>query len=397
MSLVEQYALVKNATVDKVKTCLTARFTTCPPASDFVRVACYLIVFSRLLPVKQDFFDHACALLPAGPLRTACDTFFLVFGGDIIKLLEEKATPDVVCTAIKLCSGQCHLFPEPKGGLAAAVAQAHKISRVEHLLRRDLPAICNIPGIKELCELIYNFANNHDPLDDLDGDRYSPMATLRGADWRGKDCDDKSKDVHPGRMPVNGDAESDTNCNGIYGVDPVSNKPYEDIFCSGTGAMGTVVLGDSASAHFHVPPQLFEPAGYDQQTFANLFYMLENEFDWPMLSASTAFYPNTSRFEPDISGLVNSTYMILRQRNRCNANDYQNIAVNGARVGSMNSSIIRSLARQQTDKAVLAIYALIGNGKPFCDVLMHERVTLSAPTNRCLQWPRRHASPHDHA
>jgi acyloxyacyl hydrolase len=38
---------------------------------------------------------------------------------------------------------------------------------------------------------------------------------------------------------------------------------------------------------------------------------------------------------------------VLRGRNFCNHRDYQNIAVNGARVGDMNSTIIRYLARNQ--------------------------------------------------
>ncbi len=82
---------------------------------------------------------------------------------------------------------------------------------------------------------------------------------------------------------------------------------------------------------------------------------LENEFDWPMLSASTAFYGNTSLF-PDISGPVNSTYSVLRARNYCNHRDYQNVAVNGARVGDMNSTIIRYLARNQVCPELSGVY-----------------------------------------
>ena len=37
---------------------------------------------------------------------------------------------------------------------------------------------------------------HHLPADDLDGDRFSPARTLRGSDWRGKDCDDLRFGVH---------------------------------------------------------------------------------------------------------------------------------------------------------------------------------------------------------
>ena len=39
---------------------------------------------------------------------------------------------------------------------------------------------------------------------------------LRGSSWKGKDCDDLSKRVHPGAVPIAGDRVQDTNCNGIY-------------------------------------------------------------------------------------------------------------------------------------------------------------------------------------
>jgi acyloxyacyl hydrolase len=66
----------------------------------------------------------------------------------------------------------------------------------------------------------YGFADDNLPLDDEDGDGYSPLTTFRGADWRGKDCDDKRADVHPGALPIDSDREVDSNCNGIFGVAP---------------------------------------------------------------------------------------------------------------------------------------------------------------------------------
>lgn len=68
---------------------------------------------------------------------------------------------------------------------------------------------------------------------------------------------------------------------------------------------------------------------------------------------------------------LDSLYLRLRDRNRCNHRDFQNVGVNGARSTSMcrqaaNAScgdgIITSLARDKTnDYPVLAVYSLVGN------------------------------------
>ncbi len=199
----------------------------------------------------------------------------------------------MVCNAIKFCTGTCRLFPAPREGLEAAKIRASSALVRMGVRVGDLPPICNLPALKEICDLINNFANNHYPLDDQDQDGYSPLNTLRGADWRGKDCNDKDARVHAGTRPINNDADADSNCNGIHGTDPATGKTYEELFCAGTNPMGTIVLGDSASAHFHVPPQYLEAQTLSLHTFDNLFFILENEFDWPMLSATTGF-ANTS-------------------------------------------------------------------------------------------------------
>ena len=73
-------------------------------------------------------------------------------------------------------------------------------------------------------------------------------------------------------------------------------------------------------------------------TFRNIEYILENEFDWPMLSSMTAYYNSTDAF-PDINGPVDSVYMKMKARNLCTHRDFQNLGVNGARAGAMNSTI----------------------------------------------------------
>jgi len=65
----------------------------------------------------------------------------------------------------------------------------------------------------------------------------------------------------------------------------------------------------------------------------------------------------------DCPGPLDSIYLRMTQRNRCNHRDYQTLAVNGASRGSVFSShITKSIARNNmTDFPVLLFYALVGN------------------------------------
>lgn len=193
----------------------------------------------------------------------------------------------------------------------AAVARASAALERKNLppMLKDFPAICKLPLIDQICQALYDFGEDHVPADDLDHDYFSPMHTLRGADWRGKDCDDSNPDVYPGRKPYNSDIDYDSNCNGIYGVDPVTGKPYEDLYCTNITQYGTIVLGDSATAHFHIPYQYLNVTAWTNSTFDRVLLAAENEFDWPLFSSSTGF-ANTSIYYPDIQGPSNSTYQV---------------------------------------------------------------------------------------
>ena len=166
-----------------------------------------------------------------------------------------------------------------------------------------------------------------------------------------------------------------SNCNGIVGVNPETGIPYEQEFCGSTPPRGFAVLGDSAAAHFHVPPQYLEPGAWDPTTFNDILMILENEFDWPMTSAYTGFM-NTTVFNPSIEGPVNSSYLVMNNRNKCNHRDFQNIGeshaarliimthvqgVNGARASSVDGNIKYALARNMTDYPMTVFIALIGN------------------------------------
>lgn len=141
--------------------------------------------------------------------------------------------------------------------------------------------------------------------------------------------------IYPGRVP-HGNPQTDSNCNGISGVNPDSNQPYEDELCSGTDPRGVAILGDSAGAHFGLPtPRVLNSVDA-------FLHMALNELDWPQCSWATGFEPenatslNTSICEASHLPMI-SFYQRMKERNRCIHRDFQNIAVNGARTTSMVS------------------------------------------------------------
>lgn len=127
-----------------------------------------------------------------------------------------------------------------------------KDNEVVGLQRWNATGICDLPGIKQICKYVQKAFFQHLPSWDVDGDRFSTrqvfevnssayrctysfqLQTLRGSTWRGKDCSDVDKNVHPGRKwvtvtelmpdltnrlsprPSKNDRIFDTNCNGIF-------------------------------------------------------------------------------------------------------------------------------------------------------------------------------------
>lgn len=216
--------------------------------------------------------DKLCGYLPT-ELHGACRLAIETYGPAVIELLEQRETPDIVCHAISLCktSGpdMCHVFPLPaaaaREGMSVRLARVRR--QAEEIARRrslqtlstsqrtgEPPDFCKWPGLEEICKIIERWADNHLPLEDLDEDGFSDLETARGSSWRGKDCNDLDSKVYPGRKAPSGDAVLDTNCNGISGVAPGTGKTYEELWCNGTQQMGSILLGDSIGAHFHIPP-----------------------------------------------------------------------------------------------------------------------------------------------
>lgn len=212
----------------------------------------------------------------------------------------------------------------------------------------------------------FNRLGDHKPLQDYDGDYFSSIYSrrLRGNDWRGVDCNDREESVYPGRRLSTYNVDVDHNCNAIVGGNETIPS-FEDLFCKDSQPRGIAILGDSATAHFHIPPQWLTAQGW---TMDQLLVDALNEVDQPHCSWGTAHMDSLEEcpYQHPIDGnaqtnAIISLYSQLRQRNRCNHNDFQNIGVNGARMPS-SMQLVDALARdQKNDNPLLVWLALIGN------------------------------------
>ena len=166
--------------------------------------------------------------------------------------------------------------------------------------------------------------------------------------------------MYPGRKETTYDASVDHNCNGISGGNATGS--YEQIFCSQSQQRGLIMLGDSATAHFHIPPQWLTANGWN---FDQFLQDAENELDQPQCSWGTGHVtPEECPYMAPVPGIENqiiSLYTQMRDRNRCNANDFQNIGVNGARMTN-SQKLVDAMGRNPTlDYPATVWLSLIGN------------------------------------
>lgn len=322
--------------------------------------------------------------VPPPALRGLCSRSLISGIGDVTGVCEALAQhhvasavvehaaaglgPDQICRLISLCTGPqrtCTLYQQ--GDIASILqGNVHSAQAMASAASAGLAVAAAVPPQRTLL-----------PWFDRDRDRFSTYPGLRGSHWRGKDCDAKNADVHPGRRTGDGSAS----CNGI-------NATMQERLCGGSDRRGVALLGDSAGAHFSVP--FHHTANWTIDDWARLG---EDELDYPQCSWSTGhLLPNaTGANASSASGCpysplpLDSIYLRLRARNRCNHRDYQNIGVNGARSTSMmrantsnDSSIITSLARDADDDfPLLVFYALVGND--VCNPHTNQTAPMTSP------------------
>ncbi len=57
-----------------------------------------------------------------------------------------------------------------------------------------------------------------------------------------------------------------------------------------------LALGDSITAHFHIPEEWINAKKINKKSFEYLPFIIGNEFDWPQLSALTGKTPRSCCF-----------------------------------------------------------------------------------------------------
>uniref|UniRef100_G3T759 Acyloxyacyl hydrolase n=1 Tax=Loxodonta africana TaxID=9785 RepID=G3T759_LOXAF len=339
-------------------------------SSSHACVGCVLVmsVIEQLAQVHnstaQAAMERLCSYLPEKLfLKSTCYLVIHLFGSDIIKLLSADMNADVVCHALEFCKQDagrplCHLYPPPKVSVFLLCSDGSFFFFLSPSLQKYPQSnsdICSLPFLAKICQEIKSALKNSVPFKDADSDKYSVFSSLRGYHWRGRDCNDHDKTVYPGRRSDNWDVHQDSNCNGIWGVDPKDGIPYEKKFCEGSQPRGVILLGDSAGAHFHIAPEWITASQMSLKSFLNLPTALSDEFDWPQFSGVTGFLDSTSGIKED------SIYLRLRKRNHCNHRDYQNISKNGCLTFRFHLWLCSLSRNQLLDHPAIVIYAMIGN------------------------------------
>lgn len=352
-------------------------------------------------------------------LDTACGFLDFEIGRHIDKYfpIDDSFNPDVICEDLPLCKDGGHTCKLFQGGYFAesdmtmipeAATSSNSslqkldpelvISVVDKFRNEFIPEIKNLAVQEGKQRQAHGRAKRWDfdisdryedglPIEDLDGDGYSGdrWMTPRGSHWRGFDCDEsivrKGEEVYPGRSAEhnNWDKRSDSNCNGIYGSESgVLGKEYEEKFCKNSDARGIMMLGDSASAHFHIPQNYFRvdqwssledaknDKNFDENTFRFLVPLLIDEFDFPQLSWGTG-WDDVKHYDIEFNSEgynmpeMQSIYKYLLNHNKCNHQDYQNVAMNGRTQKSIFQHISGATRDRKHDKKQMVFLASIGN------------------------------------
>lgn len=305
----------------------------------------------------EQVLDKICSFFPNG-FDTTCQNFVNTYGPMIIAGFAAQENSDDICNAIKICqtpdTDQCRLHPphstRPRATTSTASDPNWKVRAAELF-----PSIPKETPWQWIMDLINRLAQKHEPIVDIDRDMYSDAPHLRGSTWRGKDCNDLDAKIHPGAKhnPYRGSGV-DHDCNGIYGMSP-DGIEWDQKLCKGSKQTGVVVMGDSAGAHFEIPPQYITASQIGPGTYKDLWAVVTDEIDRPHRSAYTGYENDT------VAIPVRSLYKYVRARNLCNHRNFQNIAVNGARSGAI-LELSQALGKNSSaDHPLLLVTELIGN------------------------------------
>lgn len=157
-----------------------------------------------------DGLQRLCSYLPSR-YESSCRQLVIAITPVILEEVLRHTSPDTICYKLGVCFIQtnktmCHLFPLPsvinevKDPLRNFDVSDQVPSNLLHRSHQEgLPWFCFVPGVSKLCQALENVYDKLVPGVDLDGDKFSPVETLRGSIWRGRDCSDFSSSSYPGK------------------------------------------------------------------------------------------------------------------------------------------------------------------------------------------------------
>jgi acyloxyacyl hydrolase len=276
-------------------------------------------------------------------------------------LFEEQQTPPVSPQALEAFQG---FFDESEALFEYIFGAALNWSTLGEIKQlHDFPALSKYKPQEETAADDYWYLR---PFFDEDKDLFSTVDQLRGSAWRGKDCDETNPEVYPTRSTrtsKTSDPNIDHNCNGISTLDPGTRKGYEELLCGGTKTYQYVGIGDSATAHFSLPPAWLSGREMTKTTYRGLIQIAMNEVDWPQCSLSTGH--NSTQcpsFSKTLAGDYTSIYAYGRERNLCSHRQFQNVGINGASYKNYAPKLKASFRpNPETDAPAVVILNLIGN------------------------------------
>jgi len=289
------------------------------------------------IPVRA-LLKKACDALPNDKAKDVCKFVVENYTEELISLLLSKESPDYICTKVNLCH-KCHLYLGENfyNDKSVRLNSASLFERVQQRAR----IVSSMLFHQLKAHPIEPHHVGSRPKIDLDKDWFSSVHTIpRGANWRGRDCNDFSSKVRPGvKESTSGTVDHD--CNGI----PAN---YEKKFCSGEYAPKQLInLGDSATAGFMIPVEWLK-----LQNLSHAFTALLDELDHPDQVWGSGWNAKEG---------TDSLYLRLRDNNRCIHRQFQNVGKNGGDIFDLSAQIDTVSYGGNNNKPALVTIAYIGN------------------------------------
>ncbi|KAL0490645.1 acyloxyacyl hydrolase [Acrasis kona] len=290
-------------------------------------------------------FKQICRMPNDAKTQESCDAISSEHTQQFDEYIKKNWDADYICSKLGLCK-TCHLLSDANqvfSSPTAALSLPQNIRDAQYKARVLAPLLFSqFKGLQS----DQNGEGLPKRIFDLDGDYFSKYNSVgRGANWRGRDCNDWSSKVHPGRKYTN--IGEDMNCNGIHGIDKETEKSFEDLFCNSfPDDRQLIFLGDSSVAGFMIPVEWL-----DLKNLTKVLSAYNNELDWPMKVWGSGW---------DDSIQSESMYHRIVSRNKCAHRQFQNVAKNGAEMKDLVEQI-KNVQISHDDKPALVFIGYIGN------------------------------------